>query len=226
MTLVRKRLRSRKQWARHICDTHKATAACIEAIIKLGRTLLAAKRSLAHGEFLGMIESDLTFGARTAQMLMRIAGDRRLAKAKHASYLPLAWTALHELSKASDEAIERGISDGTINPKMTRKDASRIVHVRVTEETRQAVVPYYVTKPEQREPTTRTLRVVPAEIAPLGLLEKLERLERLVTDLCMDAQQHGGIDAGSAVERRIRTVAGKLLSLVERHEAPAIMRLQ
>jgi hypothetical protein len=120
MTIVR----TRAQWARHICDMHKATAAtCIEAIVKLGRTLLAAKRSLAHGTFLAMIENDLTFGARTAQMLMRIAKDKRLAKAKHGSHLPLAWTALHELSKLSDEAFERGISSGAINPKTTRDAA-------------------------------------------------------------------------------------------------------
>jgi hypothetical protein len=220
---MRKPVRTRAQWAKHICDTHKATAAtCIEAIIKLGRTLLAAKRSLDHGEFQNMIEHDLTFGTRTAQMLMRIAKDKRLAKAKHASYLPLAWTALHELSKLSDEAFEQGISSGTINPQTTRAAAKKYLTVTVTDKTKRIVAPCYVpTKSEQRAPPR--LHVVPAEEAPLGLLEKLGRLEQLATDLSTDVRQHG-IDADS--ERRIRVVAETLLSLIARHKAPAAIRRQ
>jgi hypothetical protein len=223
---MRNPVRTRAQWAARINATHKAVvASCFGEFRKLGRELLAAKEGrqrLPHGEFLQMIQNDLTIGERAAQMLMRVVRDKRLApNAKLASYLPKAVTVLHELTKASDEAIERGISDGTINPQMTRAAAKKYLTVTITDKTERIVAPYHVpTKSEQRAPTR--LHVVPAEEAPLGFLEKLERLEQLATDL-MEMQQHG-IDADS--EKRIRAVAENLLSLIARHEAPAAMRLQ
>ena len=46
---------------------------------------IAAKKKLEYGQFLAMIESDLPFGARTAQMLMTVAADRRLAECEPGS---------------------------------------------------------------------------------------------------------------------------------------------
>jgi hypothetical protein len=48
------------------------------------------------------------------------------------------------------------------------------------------------------------------DVPPLGLLEKLEKLEELATDLSLSA----GITTDGSVEKRIRAVANKLLSLV------------
>ena len=66
----------------------------VEAIIRTGRVLLEAKADLEHGEFLAMVENDLPFGARSAQMLMAITHDARLTNAKSVSLLPPAWGTL------------------------------------------------------------------------------------------------------------------------------------
>jgi hypothetical protein len=187
-------VRTRAQWAKHIRAEHKAMAtACITAIIKLGRVLLAAKRSLGHGEFLAMIESDLTFGARPAQMLMKIATDKRLQKAKHGSHLPQAWTVLHALSKLSDEDFDSGISTGVIHPQMTRDAATKYrVQVTTSHQTHRIAAPFTIVKAADQP--TRTVHIV-----PMGLLAKLEQLEKVASDLSMM-----NIDADSAEARRIR----------------------
>jgi hypothetical protein len=168
--------RTRAQWARHINATHKAVVGtCLSQFLELGRALLAAKKALEHGQFLGMIESDLSFGPRTAQTLMRVAGDKRLApNAKHASYLPKAVTVLSELTKLSDEEFRQGINAGTINPDMTRK-AAKTLSITVTKrDATQAFVAYSFsgksepllpTEPhsvnsEPPEPQTEPLRIV------------------------------------------------------------------
>ena len=71
--------KTRKQWAAEIRAAHRQS---VRAILKLGRLLIAAKRGLPHGAFQKMVEQDLPFGLRTAQMLMAIAKDRRLSNAK------------------------------------------------------------------------------------------------------------------------------------------------
>ena len=69
-----------------------------EAIFAVGRLLIAAKKQLKHGEFTAMVENDLPFSSRTAQRLMAIARDKRMAKATHASHLPVCWSTLAEIA--------------------------------------------------------------------------------------------------------------------------------
>lgn len=94
----------------------------LDAILQVGRLLADAKAALPHGEFGGMIESDLPFGARTAQMLMKIADDPRITNPKHASLLPPSWATLHELTKLTDDQFERGVVEKTIRPDMERRE--------------------------------------------------------------------------------------------------------
>jgi hypothetical protein len=70
-----------------------------------------------------MIENELPFGKRTAQMLMAVANDPRLTTAKHASRLPPHWYTLYELRQLSDAQFEAAIANGLINPEMERDDA-------------------------------------------------------------------------------------------------------
>jgi hypothetical protein len=109
---------STKTWARKITSAWQKS---VDAIFQCGGLLIAAKGKLKHGEFQKMIESELPFGPRTAEMLMAIADDRRLAKAKRAS-LPASWYTLYKLTRLSDEDFERALADGTINAEMTRDD--------------------------------------------------------------------------------------------------------
>ena len=93
----------------------------LTAIFTTGRLLIEAKAALPHGSFISMIEAELPFKARTAQMLMVIASDQRLLDANHGSHLPPSWRTLFELTKVSDEAFAAGIADGTIHAEMDRK---------------------------------------------------------------------------------------------------------
>jgi hypothetical protein len=115
--------KTRKQWACEICAIHKQTVKqTIAGIFKLGRMLIAAKKKLEYGQFLAMIESDLPFGARSAQMLMAVAADRRLTDANQVRLLPDAWRTLYELTKLPDEAFEQAVASGAITPRTTRAD--------------------------------------------------------------------------------------------------------
>lgn len=106
-------------WALRISKRWQAS---IDAIIQTGRLLLEAKEALPHGAFGNMIQSDLPFGARTAQMLMAIATDKRLSNPKHVSHLPASWGTLHALTQLSDEEFDRGVQEQIIRPDMERKE--------------------------------------------------------------------------------------------------------
>lgn len=96
----------------------------VEAIFETGRLIAQAKDALPHGDFTAMIEGQLPFGARTAQMLMKVATDQRLTNPKHASHLPPSWATLYELTKLDDDTLTRRIKEGTIRPDMQRRDVS------------------------------------------------------------------------------------------------------
>lgn len=111
-------------FAARITTTYRRSA---EAIIETGRLIAEAKLALDHGEFLAMCESNLPFAARTAQRLMALASDERLANATTLSHLPPDRATLYELHRLSDEKLNAFISDGTINPGMDRKDIATTV---------------------------------------------------------------------------------------------------
>jgi hypothetical protein len=112
------------QWAARITAAWRKTR---EMIIETGQLLIEAKAALPHGEFLFMIECDLPFGARTAQMLMKIGADERLTDAKHVSHLPSSWGTLYELTKQPDAQFQAGLSTGEIHPEMERHEVSRLL---------------------------------------------------------------------------------------------------
>lgn len=97
-----------------------------ENVIEVGRLLIKAKEALPHGLFIRLIEGELPFGDRTAQRLMAIAGDQRLANPTHASHLPQSWMTLYELTKLDDAALADGIERAVIRPDMERKDLAEL----------------------------------------------------------------------------------------------------
>ncbi len=237
--IVRKRLRSRKQWAAEISAIHKDTIKrTVQGILKMGRMLIEAKAALAHGEFEKMIASNLPFTASTAQRLMKIARDARLQKAASSQVLPKAWNTLYELTKLPDAAFQQAVTSGAINATMTREQAVRTVNVDVTYRTERIAAPYYptddaepvvitaapykthddlppmrlVTSQAQPEPTDAS----PPDVASLAL----SQIERLVGDLAM-AVERGDVRADAVFLGRIRAVTDRLLCLIE-HEAATI----
>lgn len=132
---------TREQWAKQLNATwHAAKDSMLEAIFALGRDLLAARHGpdkLPHGEFQAMVREDLEFTPRTAQMLMKVASDQRLTKAKHASLLPPNWYALYLLSRLDDETFGRLVNDGTVCPDMERNAVSKVLRLaKVSEDER------------------------------------------------------------------------------------------
>jgi hypothetical protein len=115
--------RDRFWWSRRFNVIWRKTA---ESFIEAGRILLDAKEGenrLPHGEFLKMVEEDLACSPRTAQRLMEIARHPVLSNTAHGSHLPPSWRTQSELASLPPEIVEAKIKDGTINPKMQRKDA-------------------------------------------------------------------------------------------------------
>lgn len=105
------------EWSERIAQTWRKS---VEAIIEVGTLLIEAKASLPHGQFELMIEEDLPFGPRAAQMLMTVAADPRIAN--HGSQMPPSWRTLHELTRLDDQTFAARLADGTIRPDMERRE--------------------------------------------------------------------------------------------------------
>jgi hypothetical protein len=101
----------------------KVTSNYVDGVIKTGQQLIAAQER--HGETLRQMAKDLPFGWQTAGQLMCIARSKGIASAGNTGSLPPNWTMLYDLTrleKLDENAIAAGISNGTINPRMARKD--------------------------------------------------------------------------------------------------------
>jgi hypothetical protein len=109
------------EWADQIKSAWQKS---VEGIIECGRLLIEAKAALLHGKFEAMVEADLPFSLRTAERLMKIAGNDRLANPTHVSLLPPHWGTPHALTKLDPDEFKEKLADGTINPEMTRADAA------------------------------------------------------------------------------------------------------
>lgn len=110
-------------FAARITTTYRRS---VEAIIETGRLIAEAKLALDHGEFLSMVANDLPFGASTAARLMKVAADERLSNPAHVQHLPASWGTLYEISKLSPAQFDARIADGTISPRMERRDIAMV----------------------------------------------------------------------------------------------------
>ena len=66
----------RSAWAGRIATAWRGAVGCLGD----GQALAEAKAAMPHGAFTAMIENDLPFKPSTAQRLMKIAADERLAE--------------------------------------------------------------------------------------------------------------------------------------------------
>jgi hypothetical protein len=94
-----------------------------------------------------MIAAYLPFDASTAQRLMKVARDERIAKAAHGQLLPDSWRTAYELTKLPSPAFEAAVTSHEINPRMTRADAVRLVKEAVPPKPKKAA------KKDEEEPT-------------------------------------------------------------------------
>lgn len=96
----------------------------VESIVEVGTLLIRSKGALKEqrGCWEAMVNLKLPFGPRTAQRLIAIANHPVLSNPTHGSLLPPSWRTLYELTRFEEPKLITWIHDGTINPKMERKD--------------------------------------------------------------------------------------------------------
>ncbi len=116
---------------RTVAEYAERIAACWhrsrEAFIEAGRLLCAAKAALDHGEFQSMVETQLPFKLRKAEMLMAVHRDQRLVNPRICTILPNELRTLYDITRLDDDGLQRRISDGTIKPDMERSAIAGIV---------------------------------------------------------------------------------------------------
>ena len=103
-----------------------ARAKALKGIFECGEILIEAKNGLNHGEWLDWLD-DLGVGARSAQILMRIARDANLTRQMRTddSHLPVDRMMLTELCGMEEERFDALVADGTIHAEMKRGDVRR-----------------------------------------------------------------------------------------------------
>lgn len=118
-----------ENWAEVIRADWRAT---IVGIIQIGADLILAKSGLSHGEW-GLLtgggdhEGLLPFSASTTQRLMKVSINPNILNPAQGHNLPASWRTLYELTKLSDDQWEQGLSEGVINPDMSREDVSTLI---------------------------------------------------------------------------------------------------
>ena len=112
-----------QQWADRISA---AWQKAVEAIVETGRLLIEAKQELRHGQFESMVQLKLPFTPSTARRLMAIAQHPVISNRAHVHVLPPSWGTLYELTKLDAPTLQARIRDGTITPKIERRDVAKL----------------------------------------------------------------------------------------------------
>lgn len=116
-------LTNKRDWKWHRDRIAAAWGKQVESIIETGQMLAEAKEELPHGSYEAMVQSKLPFSPNTARRLKIIAGHSLISKREHVHVLPPSWGALYELTKLPNEILAAKLRDGSIHPKLERKDA-------------------------------------------------------------------------------------------------------
>jgi hypothetical protein len=137
-----------------------------ENFTTIGRYLNHAKSMLNHGEFMGMVESDLPFRYSTANRLMKVAAALD-AGALPADRLPPSYATVYELLTLSDEERRQAIEEGVVRPDMQRKDVTEFrKRLRQPDQSKRAKLE------TEREKLRKRLQEIEAELASIADAEK------------------------------------------------------
>jgi hypothetical protein len=137
-----------------------------ENFTTIGRYLNHAKSMLNHGEFMGMVESDLPFRYSTANRLMKVAAALD-AGALPADRLPPSYATVYELLTLSDEERRQAIKEGVVRPDMQRKDVTEFrKRLRQPDQSKRAKLE------TEREKLRKRLQEIEAELASIADAEK------------------------------------------------------
>ena len=79
------------------------------------------KGGTGHGEFLKMVEEELPFRTRMAQLLMSVSGHPVISNSHHGANLPSSWRTLAVLAQLSESQFLKQLKAGSIHPGSERK---------------------------------------------------------------------------------------------------------
>lgn len=117
-------------WANRINEADKlmqtTMADMVNVIISLGKTLLAAKDELGHGNFKAMVERKTRFKLRTAELYMQIASNAFLSNPQHVATLPPYVSTLGVLASWKPAALEVAVTKGDVTPELDRAKANEL----------------------------------------------------------------------------------------------------
>ena len=91
----------------------------VENIVARGRLLLEAR----EGSFEAMVKRH--FDLSTARMYRIVGAHPVISNRCHVNALPPSMCTLYELTKLPEEILRQKLKDGSINPKLERKDVAR-----------------------------------------------------------------------------------------------------
>lgn len=92
----------------------------VENIIERGRVLVEMKDELDHSAFEATVKKH--FDLSTARMYRIVAEHSLISNHCHINALPPSIRTLYELTKLPNDILKAKVNDGTINPRMERKD--------------------------------------------------------------------------------------------------------
>jgi hypothetical protein len=185
-----------------------------ESIIETGQLLIAARDALPRGAFTTMVTNELPFGPRTAQMLMAVAEHPVLSNAKHVSLLPPSWGTLYQLTRLPLTLVEQYVEDGTITPKLERKDVmalpgAQIGRVITSHKPKQSEEPSVTNR--QNLPTRPALVVAPMAKQPSTVTADPKVTIPLIDDGTDDADEGDGPQ--QFWQRSLANMAGDAIAL-------------
>jgi hypothetical protein len=95
----------------------------VENIMERGRLLSEAKEELERGSFEAMVKRH--FNLSYARKLRIVAAHPVLSNRSHANALPPHPETLYQLTRLPTEVLRAKLNDGSINPKLERKEVAR-----------------------------------------------------------------------------------------------------
>jgi len=116
------KLSNKRDWKWHRDRIAAAWGKQVESIIETGQALIDAKEELGHGSFEAMVQTKLPFAKTIAYNVRKIAENKVLSNVRNREHLPSHLVTLYELSRLPEDILIVALKDGSIHPKLERKD--------------------------------------------------------------------------------------------------------
>lgn len=97
----------------------------VESLLAIGREFIAAKASLAHGEF-GQVAELVGIAPRSVQRYMAVARNEALGKSAVTAHLPAKIMVLEVLAKIGDAELDGAVERGEVTPEMDLDAATEL----------------------------------------------------------------------------------------------------